>query len=216
MMLEYAIELLYVAAVVGGAQLIQNCFSVRREVVRKIVHILICFVWVFQYYFFTDGVGFVSPRIVVVPAVVTLLLFFTARYRLVPSFVNEDNPYGIFYYAAAITGVSLLSWLLPATLTPGGLSIFCLSFGDGAAALFGMCLPRTHRLYRKKTWEGTLACFAFAALGMCLLQIMVPYTAEVWVILFLAALSAVLELFSGKYDNPAIVFGVSAAAALLL
>ncbi len=213
--LYFLIELLYVAAAVACLQLLGRVLHLSRPLTRKIVHLLVCFVFVFQYRFFYEG-GEVSPAAVVVPALVTLALFLVARYRLLPAIVSRENPYGIFYYGLAVTAASVLSVLFPILFLPSGLSFFCLSFGDGFAAIVGMYAPKKHPLFREKTWEGSVACFLFSLVGILVFRLFIPCALSWPAALILAAVTAVLELFGDKLDNLLIVFGVTLGAALLL
>ncbi len=201
----YAVELFYVAAVVGLLQLIGKRTALSPHISRKIIHILIAFVWVFQYYFFRG-----SHALLIVPFFVTLLLFFAARYRLVSSMVNESNPYGIFYYALSVSLVSILSVLFPESFLPSGAAIFCLSFGDGFAALIGSAFKRGHRILGEKTLEGTLACFLFSLAGLFILGLLVPPAMLSFPLMLLGAvLTTLFELIGGRFDNLLIVLGVT-------
>jgi dolichol kinase len=96
-----------------------------------------------------------------------------------------------------------------------GAAVFALAFGDGAAALLTPLFSTRHKLYREKTLEGSLLCLIFAALGILLLGVMLPsLMLPPLLILGAAVLTTVLELFTGRYDNPAILFGVAALCLL--
>ncbi len=207
----YLAEFLYIGVVVGLLAFLGRRFSLPHGVTRKLIHILICFVYVLEYIFFRG-----QWQSLIVPAVVTILLFFTARYALVPSMVNPKNPYGIFFYAVAVTAVMALSLLSPAFLLPGGAAIFCLSFGDGFAALLGELVRRPHRLIGNKSVEGCLFCFAFSLLGLCLLGLLIPEAMlTLPAALIAAAVTVLLELFGGRFDNLFITFGVTLTVRLL-
>ena len=207
----YLAEFLYIGAAVGLLAFLRRRFSLPRDVTRKLTHILMCFVYVPEYLFFRD-----RWQILVVPVIVTLLLFFTARYALVPSMVNPENPYGIFFYAVAVTAVMALSLLFPAFLLPAGAAIFCLSFGDGFAALLGGFVKRPHRLIGKKSVEGCFFCFAFSLVGLLILGLLIPEAMLTFpAALITAAVATVLELVGGRFDNLLISFGVLFTVRLL-
>ena len=208
----YIAELSYIAAVVLLSHFLHRTVHLSEAITRKLTHILIGFVFFIQYYFFREDV----LGLLLVPSLVTVALFLVARFRLIPSMVNPDNPYGIFYYALSITLSNAIACFYPPYLAAAGAAILCLAFGDGFAALLSSLLPRRHPLLLGKSVEGTAICFAFSALGMLLLGLAFPaLMLAPWLLLTAAALSAVIELFSGKLDNPAIVFGVGALVALL-
>ncbi|MBQ2719820.1 MAG: hypothetical protein IJF73_07120 [Clostridia bacterium] len=208
----YLVECGYILLVVLLSFLLHRYLHVPAGVTRKLTHILIGFVFVIQYHYFReDALG-----LLLIPSLVTVALFLVARFRLVPSMVNPKNPYGIFLYALSITLANAVAAVYPPFLVAEGAAIACLALGDGFAALLTSPLKRRHALLFGKSWEGTLLCFLFSALGMALLGLCFPALVlpPLWLV-GAAALAAVLELLTGKYDNPAILFGVSALVALV-
>ncbi len=208
----YLVEALYVLAVVAFTSALHRYFKVDSAVTRKLTHILIGFVFIIQYHYFREDV----LGLLLLPSIITVGLFLVARFRLVESMVNPKSPYGIFYYALSITVSNAIACFYPPYLGAAGVAIFCLAFGDGFAALLGGALPRRHRILGEKSVEGSVICFFFAAAGMVILGLFFPaLMLSPWLLFGAAALTAVLELFGGRYDNPAIVFGVGALVALL-
>ena len=208
----YLVEVGYIAAVCVLAHLLHKCLHVPSAITRKLIHILIGFVFFIQYYYFREDVA----GLLIVPAAVTVALFLVARLRLLPSMVNPENPYGIFYYALAILLSNIFAILYPPYHAAAGAAILCLALGDGAAALLTARLPRRHRLLGEKSLEGSLFCLLFAYLGMLLVGAVFPALALAPLLLpSLALLTMLFELFTGRYDNPAIVIGIGVAALLL-
>ena len=201
----YLAEVAYIAAVCFFSHILHKCLGVRPAITRKLTHILIGFVFPIQYYFFReDAIGLIA-----VPLAVTALLFLVARFRLVPSMVNPENPYGIFFYALSILLSNIVCIFYPPYHAAAGAAIACLALGDGAAALMTAGLSRRHRLFGEKSIEGTLFCVLFSALGMLALGLAFPALALSPLTLMAAALlSGITELFCGRLDNLAIVFGV--------
>lgn len=208
----YVAEVGYIAAVCLLSHALHRWAGVPSAITRKLTHIFIGFVLIIQYHFFRDD----PLGLLLVPSVVTVALFLVARFRLVRSMVNPDNPYGIFYYALAILLSNAVAILYPPYHAAAGAAILALALGDGAAALLSGLSPRRHRLRGEKTVEGSLLCFLFSLLGMWLLGVIFPALALPPALLpLLATLATLLELFAGRFDNPAIVFGVGLVAALL-
>ena len=180
---------------------------------RKLVHIMIGLVFPIQYFFFGTAV----LPLLLVPAIIAVSLFLVARYSLVPSMVNPDNPYGIFFYALGILILNLITVLYPPFLAAEGAAIVCLSLGDGTAAIPSLILKKTHPLLGEKSIEGTLLCLLTSVGGMLLLGLVFPPLALPLPILLTAAAAAtLLELFGGRLDNLAILFGVGGLTAWLM
>ncbi len=208
----YLVEVGYIAAVCLVSHLLHRRAGVPAHITRKLIHILIGGVLFIQYFCFRED----TLGLLLVPSCVTVGLFLVARFRLVPSMVNPENPYGIFYYALAILLSNGIAILYPPYHAAAGAAILCLALGDGAAALIASLLPIRHPLYREKSVEGTLSCFLFSYLGMLLLGAVFPALAlPPWMLPVAALASAVIELLAGRLDNPAIVFGVGGLITLL-
>lgn len=208
----YLIEAAYLGAVCVLSHLLHHRCGVSAAVTRKLTHILVGFIFFIQYHFFAgDALG-----MLLLPSLITLGLFLVARFRLVDSMVNPENPYGIFAYALAILVSNIVCLFYPACYAAAGAAILSLSLGDGAAALLTRPLRHRHRIYGEKTLEGSLLCFFFALVGIILLGTVFPALRLAPALVLLGAAAAtLLELSAGKLDNPAIVLGVGAFLVLL-
>ena len=209
----YFVEIGYILAVVGLCVLANKKCGLSASATRKLIHILIGFVFPIQYFFFReDALG-----LLMIPALIALALFLVARFSLIPSMVNPDNPYGIFYYALGILVLNAIALGFPVFFAAEGAAIACLSLGDGTAAIPALLLKKTHPLIGKKSIEGTILCFLFPIGGMLLLGLFFPSLAlSLPIILAVSLASTLLELFGGRLDNLAILFGASGLAALLM
>lgn len=209
----YFAEGSYILLVVALAVLANKKFGLSQAAARKLVHIMIGFVFPIQYFFFRED----ALSLILFPTVITVSLFLIARFTLVPSMVNPKNPYGIFYYALGILVLNLISVFYPAFFAAEGAAIACLSLGDGMAAIPSLIFKKTHPLFREKTVEGTLACLLTPIGGMLLLGLAFPALALPLPIILAATVTAtLLELFGGRFDNLAILFGTAGLVALLL
>ena len=108
---------------------------------------------------------------------------------------------------------SSLIW--PETLIPGGVATFCLSFGDGFAALFGEFFgKKSPKITKNKSLVGSLACFVVSVIGIYILSIFVPVSLELYEILIIGLATAVFELVGFGLDNFTITIGVMLLATL--
>ncbi len=209
----YLAEVLYIAAVCLVSHLLHTRLGAKASTARKLTHILIGAVFFLQYVFFRED----TLGMLLVPSAVTVGLFLVARFRLVPSLVNPENPYGIFFYALGILASNVIAIAFPAYHAAAGAAILALSLGDGVAALGGSHVKHPHRLFREKTLEGSALCLVFSFLGMLLLGLVFPSLAlSPWLLLPASLLATVLELYTGRLDNLAIVFGVGGFVYLLM
>lgn len=187
--------------------------SLRGELVRKSLHMLIAFV---------PGIATVTG---VLPALALLglgVLFYTgAEYaRLhgrsvmlvsaVTVMASRPRDRGRFVAGPVTLGVGAMLALLLYPAPAAFLAIYALAFGDGIASLIGRAFGRV-QIARGTTFEGSLACFvAVFAAGLAV-------TGDTVIALLVAAVATVLEAIpTDDMDNMIMPVGVGLVATLLL
>lgn len=208
----YLIGYAYLFAIILGVGAAYKVFKFPSELSRKLIHILICFTWLVLYRFF-EG----SPQILVMPASFVIINLLSLKFRFFKGMEREGEKStpGTVYYAAAITALMGLSLILPETLIPGGIAVFCLSFGDGFAAIVGEFFGKNSpRITKNKSLVGSVACFVFAIAGVYILSLFVPIELSFAQVAIIGAATAVLELAGWGLDNFTISFGIVALATL--
>lgn len=73
--------------------------------------------------------------------------------------------------------------------------LLTLSIGDSAAALVGLAIGK-HRIYQKKTWEGTIAFWSVSTVIVALIP-----GIPLWAAMIASAAAALVELFLNKIDD---------------
>ncbi len=217
--MQYLIGYGYLAVVFVLAFLMQNLLRLSVEITRKLTHIMIGFTWVILYYFFILPPHVHPLELLVLPVSFIIINALSYRYKIFTMIERdgEGNHPGTVYYAVAITLLMACTLLYPETCIPSGIAVFCLSFGDGFAALFGGLFGKYGpRITKDKSLIGSLSCFGGAVLGTYLLMLFVPFEIPFWGVLLIGLATALLELVGGGLDNFAITFGVTALATLLL
>ena len=182
--------------------------GVPKKITRKIVHILVGFEWVILYNFMGPTVHFLA-----VCLLFTLILWITNRNSLLPMISSDgDNSPGTVYYGVAMSVMALITFFVHDMILPFGIGVFCTSFGDGLAGLFGQSITAgwNKKIYNNKSLVGAfvnfISCFGVTAffsshfdLGLSWLNC-----------LAVAVLSLELELFTGKgLDNITITLGTA-------
>ena len=208
----YLIGYGFLFAVILGAGALYKMFDLRPEVSRKIIHISICFTWIVIYEFFAG-----SWQCLVMPISFIIINALSLKYHFFKGMEREGEKStpGTVYYAIAITLLFAASLIWPETLIPGGVATFCLSFGDGFAALFGEFFgKKSPKITKNKSLVGSLACFVFSVIGIYILSIFVPVNLEFYEILIIGLATAVFELVGFGLDNFTITIGVMLLATL--
>jgi len=186
----------------------------QNEIFRKFIHIFISFTWIFLYRNLVDTWHFV-----IIPSTIIILLVFILRYRLIPIIERSDSDskdLGTLHYAISVTLICLLAKLFPASLIPGAIGIFALSFGDGTASIFGPLFKKFNlHITKTKTLAGSIACFVFSIIGVIILNQLVPFQIKLYQLLIIGIIATAMEIIGGNFDNYTLPFGVTAAAILM-
>lgn len=172
------------------------------ETSRKTVHTGLFLVWVLIDIFFRDTV-----HQIIIPVIFIILNTLSYKYDLYKSVErDEGNHKGTIYFAVAITIVMTVAYFRPEFYYPSGIAAFCLTFGDGAAALIGYNTS-TKKLRDGKSMSGFLGCIASSALALLVFRLVYPADISVPAVLIVAVSSAVFELVGAGLDNFSVTFG---------
>ena len=110
---------------------------------------------------------------------------------------SGDNAPGTVYYGVAMSALSLLTFLFPAFIYPFGIAVLCTSLGDGIGGLVGFSVKSHNpRLFGSKTLFGTLAVFAVSLISVTIFSYAYEYKLSIFSSLFIALLTASVELVS--------------------
>lgn len=197
---------------IGG---LQKLFKFELELSRKLIHFFIGFVWLILYRYHRGTYHFV-----VVPFSFVIINYLSYKFRIFKMFEREEgekNHLGTVYYAVSITIMSLISLFWESTLLPYGLAVFCLSFGDGAAAIVGSGIKKYNpKITKEKSLMGTLGAIVFSFVGSLLyLWIFPEMGISILGLLMVSVAAGLLELVGHGLDNFSLPFGVMALGTLL-
>ena len=210
----YLLSYVYLFGVILLIGALQKLFRFDVEISRKVIHFFIGFVWLILYRYHANTWHFL-----VVPFSFIVINYASYKLKIFKMFEREDekNHYGTIFYAISMTVMSGVSLIWPQTLIPYGIAVFCLSFGDAAAALCGGYIRKGNRkITKEKSLYGTLGAIVFSIIGIFLFLLILPAPLKLWQILLLGVASGLLELAGKGLDNFTLPFGVLALATLFL
>lgn len=172
--------------------------SLRKEILRKLFHLLeipvLLFYSLMRFYW--------SDRAALLGLTVLFLVFLEVEYvRLevrpkIPKEYNifrareRDNVTGSIFFIAA-TIIVFAAFDYPIALT----ALLLTVFGDLTSALVGIKFGK-HKLFRKKSWEGTLAGFLINLAVSALILPGYPF-----IFVPMALMASTVELLTGKLDD---------------
>lgn len=214
-LLGYIFSYLYLFAVIFGTNILKKVFNMNIEISRKIVHILVGFIWLILYKYLANTI-----HIVIIPLTVIALNFCSYKFKLFKVFERDDdnkNHLGTVYYAISMTILSIISLIFPKMLIPYGISVFCLSFGDGFAAIFGCSVKHKNiHIMKEKTLVGSIACIIGAAIGILLIKLILSIDISFLELIILSISTGVLELVGSGFDNFSITFGIALLSRIII
>lgn len=184
-----------------------------KELVRKMIHISSCFTVLLAHFFPVATKIFLLFGIAFY--VLCELLRLNGKHVPVVSSITQiasrKADEGRFVFGPVTLGIGLLLSLLFFEQKISTLAIFSLSFGDGLASLVGKIYGQKHfKLVRKKTFEGSLACFI--AVFVSTLFVLKNF----WQSLVIALVATITELIPLKnLDNIVIPLLVGLSGILL-
>lgn len=211
----YLFSYLYIIGILVVITIIKKISkSQHNDVYRKTVHILIPFTWIPLY-----GFLFGTWHFVIIPLSFVLITALSVKFgfiRIVERDIPIGKDLGIVHYSISMTILCIIAKTLPVYLIPCGIGIFALSFGDGAAAVFGQAV-RKNNLYitKTKTLIGSIACFSFTIAGVLILRMLYPFNIEITTLLVIGIIATLMEIIGGRYDNYTVPIGTAIAAMLV-
>ena len=199
--LKYLIVIICEVLIIPSGNLIEEKFG-KGEIARKWGHVLSgTILWTLSYLLFGNSIHLflLAALFTVVSTSLTTTGNLESDKRPDDELNNlKSTPLqGIGHMIFA--GLSVFN---PVFLLPYGMAVIALCIGDAAAALIGSKFGKySIKITHNKSLIGFIAFVVAASLGsllpMTVLNIMIP----IWKILIIMIISALVELFSGDWDN---------------
>ena len=205
-----------VFGVIGVVTLLQKILKLSGETSRKLIHALVAFTWLPMYFFMAETIHFI-----IVPVIFTIVNYLSEMLHIFKSMERDrgdgKHDFGTVYYAVCMVILSVLTYFFPEKLPCYGIAVFCLSFGDGAAALVGANVQKHNpQLLKGKSLLGCIACFLASVGGIYFICAVIGMQINILKVLLIALCTTVLELFGGRFDNFAVSMGITALTWFIL
>ena len=213
--LGYLTSYIYVIGLLVALSVFKKtCKAQDNDIFRKLVHIFIAFTW-----FILSRYLYGTWHFVIMPFSFVVITALSTKYSLIKivqrsKYAGKDR--GIIHYAISMTLICLVAHCDPRYLIPCGMGVFALSFGDGAAAVFGQAFQKTNiHITKTKTLAGSISCFVFVISGILILRAIAPFSISLAHLLTIGATASLSEIAGGRLDNYSVPFSVMIAAALM-
>ena len=206
----YLVTIAYVffmILVVGN--LINKLFNA--EMSRKAIHTGLFFVWVLLWFFFKDTI-----HQVIIPIIFIIVNYLSYKFKIFKTMEREgEKELGTVYFSIAITIIMLIALIYPSTYYCSGIATFCLTFGDGFAAIIGEN-TKSKKIRCNKTINGFLSCFIFSFFATYLFNYFYNLDLNILMCLSIGYIAAIFELVGSKIDNFTVVFSTFVLSIILL
>ena len=192
-LIKYSVIYIYLLTVFGSAFIISKIFR-NNEISRNIIHICAGIGWILYKILFPASV---HP--IIISFTFVLLTVITQKLKI--SFIERsDGSLGTVYYTISMLIMSILGYENSVLFDIFGLVIVCLACGDASANIVGSRFGK-NKIYKRKSIQGTAACFVSSLFVMNVLKCFFEIEISLPAMVILAVFCAITELFSGSYDN---------------
>jgi phytol kinase len=206
--LGYVIFALWMPLMFIAGELLGKKTTLDKEVVRKIQHIFTSVGWLIGAIFFGPTIhiviinflGFVALTV----ATFSNKLNFTSR-------SDSKRSYGLMYFGLGTLIVIILGvYVVPELFYQTAIPYYCLAFADGLAPLIAKLFKNKNiKITKSKTLVGSLSVLIISFLVILIINSILKTNFDIWFMIALASLCAVLELFGKKgSDNLLIELGM--------
>ena len=180
--------------------LVKTIFNI--ETSRKVIHTMLFFEWIFIDIFLKGTIHQIT-----IPVIFVFLNTLSYKFNIYKSVERkEDNHKGTIYFAIAITILLGLAYIFPSLYTASGVAVFCLTFGDGFAALVGYN-TKSKKLHLNKSLNGFIACIVSTILSILAFSMIYNIEISIVDIVLLGFITAILELVGKGLDNFTVSIG---------
>ncbi len=191
----------------GVGTLTKKVFNV--ETSRKVIHTGLFLVWILIDIFMKGTI-----HQVIIPVIFTIINFLSYKFKIFKNIEREaEKQPGTVYFAIAITIIMLIGLIFPETYYCSGIATFCLTFGDGFAALIGRN-TKSKLIRNNKSLNGFISCFVISTLATFCFNYFYNLELNIIMCTIIGLAVAIFELVDKGLDNFSVVF-ISFAISLL-
>lgn len=170
------------------------------EISRKVIHTSLFFVWILIDLFLKNTI-----HQVIVPIIFIIVNYLSYKFKIFKVMERtDDNHPGTVYFSIAITIVLLIAFIFPETYYCSGIATFCLTFGDGMAALVGKN-TKSKLIRNNKSLNGFISCFVFSTIATYLFGYFYNLELTILMCISIGMAAAIFELVDRGMDNFSVV-----------
>ena len=174
-----------------------------KEFSRKITHILLAGVWILIDIFFKGEIHMVIFTSTII--VINLLAYIFGFDKTIEREGEKKHP-GIVYFAIGMTIIYAIAYFFPQFYPYTAVSVVCLTFGDGFAAIIGQII-KSKKILEHKSISGSIACVMASFIGLVAFKYIFFNELSFLTIILISILCAIFELFEKGFDNISITIG---------
>jgi len=184
--------------ILGVGNIVQKVSNV--EMSRKIIHTGLFVLFIIIDIFLKNTI-----HQVIIPFLFIIINYLSYKFKIFKNMEREENNEpGTVYFSIAITIIMLLSYIFPKMFYSSGIAIFCLTFGDGFAAIIGKN-TKSKLIRGNKSLNGFISCFAFSTIAIILLTHFYNLNLTIFMCIVIGLAVAIFELVGKGLDNFSVV-----------
>mgnify|MGYP003293292950 CR=1 FL=1 len=174
--------------------------SVNSIVTRKIFHIVICLVSLYNTLLYKE-----NEIIFIIPCIFLFSVFIIKRCDLMPFMNRGKEEYGDLWLAIIIFISSVLVYLNIINEDTIYIYFLILGFGDGVSGLTPVIFRNKTTIYNGKSLQGSVLFFVFSMSAIIIFNDIL-FDIMLWKVLFLCLSSTLLEFVSNKVSDNVLIY----------
>ncbi|MCX4253659.1 MAG: hypothetical protein OSJ63_00130 [Bacilli bacterium] len=208
----YILTYTYISLVIIITELIKRKYSLKNEISRKIIHIMVGLSWFIMIYFFSFTYHLMIP-----PLTFIFINYISYKTNFLKSMERPDKESkGTIYYAISFTILSMITVLNHDFLPFYGIGILAMVLGDGIAPFIGSKIPQYKIKNTTKTYFGSLTIIIITFLLTLIITKNYHLSYSIYEILIISISASILELIGVKgFDNLTLPLGLALISWLL-
>ena len=184
--------------ILGVGNIVQKVSNV--EMSRKIIHTGLFLLFIIIDIFLKNTI-----HQIIIPFIFIIINYLSYKFKIFKNMEREeDNEPGTVYFSIAITIIMMMSYFFPKMFYSSGIAIFCLTFGDGFAAIIGKN-TKSKLIRGNKSLNGFISCFLFSTVSTFLLVYFYKLNLSILMCIVIGLAVAIFELVGKGLDNFSVV-----------
>ena len=202
-LLGYLFTYLYIIFILLFTIFLNKKYNVKKDITRKIIHILVTFSWIIMNYFFKYTYHMIIP-----PLTFIIFNYISYKYNFLKSMENSESK-GTIYYPVSVLLMAIFTFYNNNFAPAYAIGLFCMGLGDGFAPLIANSI-KSKKIINNKTVSGSISVLIITLIVVLIFNYYFNLNFSLFEFLTIAVIATLIELIGVKgLDNLYLPLGIS-------